>query len=181
LGPVDQSIQLGDGGTGLTAELNGYYNFTPKWGVYGNLYYLINPREQNGISTARGGTPTATALKYSTSTMSVPDQYLARGGANFSFHHFNASAGLRIEGVPSSDLIGGDKGFRRPGYAISAEPGLSYMSAGKTFFATIPIALMRNRTQSYSDKLRSSTEGILVHGDAAFADYLINIGMNIRF
>ena len=28
LGPVDQSIQLGDGGTGITLELNGYYAFS---------------------------------------------------------------------------------------------------------------------------------------------------------
>ena len=27
MGPVDQSIQLGDGGTGFTVELNGFYNF----------------------------------------------------------------------------------------------------------------------------------------------------------
>ena len=34
LGPVDQSIQLGDGGTGITAELNGFYNFFPcNWGI----------------------------------------------------------------------------------------------------------------------------------------------------
>jgi hypothetical protein len=32
------------------------------------------------------------------------------------------SGGIRIEGLPSSDLIGGDRGFRRPGYIISAEP-----------------------------------------------------------
>jgi hypothetical protein len=181
LGPVDQSIQLGDGGTGITMEANGYYNFTPQWGIYGNLYYLINPREQNGTSTARGGTPTATALKYTTSSMSVPDQYLARIGANLTKGAFNASAGLRLEGIPSSDLIGGDKGFRRPGYIISAEPGISYMTAKANFFATVPVALVRNRTKSYADKLRTSAEGIEVHGDAAFADYLINIGMNFHF
>ena len=28
IGPVDQSIQLGDGGTGITVELNGFYNFS---------------------------------------------------------------------------------------------------------------------------------------------------------
>src|SRR5688500_3479380 len=53
LGPVDQSIQLGDGGTGFTAELNGFYNLSHTWNLYGNLYYLVNPREQNGVSTSR--------------------------------------------------------------------------------------------------------------------------------
>ncbi|HTL07761.1 MAG TPA: hypothetical protein VL307_05870, partial [Chitinophagaceae bacterium] len=36
LGPVDQSIQLGDGGTGFTTEINAYYNFNRHIGVYGN-------------------------------------------------------------------------------------------------------------------------------------------------
>src|SRR4051812_47765299 len=44
---VDQSIQLGDGGTGFTVEANGYYNFTHNLSAYGNFYYLLNPREQN--------------------------------------------------------------------------------------------------------------------------------------
>jgi hypothetical protein len=55
LGPVDQSMQLGDGGTGVTLEVNAFYNFTSRFGVYGNFYYLINPREVNGTSTARSG------------------------------------------------------------------------------------------------------------------------------
>ncbi|HEY9361953.1 MAG TPA: hypothetical protein VIQ00_01735, partial [Chitinophagaceae bacterium] len=50
---VDQSIQLGDGGTGFTVEANTFYNFKSNFGVYGNFYYLINPREQNGVRTYR--------------------------------------------------------------------------------------------------------------------------------
>ncbi|TMI86984.1 MAG: hypothetical protein E6H06_20270, partial [Bacteroidetes bacterium] len=81
LGPVDQSIQPGDGGTGLTVELNGFYNFSHVVGVYGDGFYLINPREVNGTSTARGGTASASAKKYNTDVMSVPDLFMARGGA----------------------------------------------------------------------------------------------------
>ena len=32
IGPVDQSIQLGDGGTGFTLELKGYYNISHQFG-----------------------------------------------------------------------------------------------------------------------------------------------------
>jgi hypothetical protein len=53
LGPVDQSIQPGDGGTGITLELNGFYNFSHKIGAYGSFFYLSNPREVNGTSTTR--------------------------------------------------------------------------------------------------------------------------------
>jgi hypothetical protein len=181
LGPVDQSIQLGDGGTGFTTEINAYYNFTRNFGLYGNFYYLINPREQNGTSTARGGTVSATAIKYGTSTMSVPDQYMIRAGGNFSVNKFTASAGVRMECVPSEDLIGGSSGFRRPGYVLSVEPGLSYAFKNITAFATVPVAVERNRTQSYSDKLRSVDDGIKRQGDAAFADYAVNIGFSLRF
>lgn len=180
LGPVDQSIQLGDGGTGIAAELNAFKSLSHQWGIYGSFYYLINPREQNGVSTSRGGATSATNIQYFSSTMSVPDQYMARAGANFMTGHFTISGGLRIEGIPSSDLIGGDKGFRRPGYIISAEPSFSYMTKKGTFYLSVPVALERNRTRSYSDKLRSAATGSDVHGDAAFADYLVNLGFTLH-
>ena len=181
LGPVDQSIQLGDGGTGITAELNGFYNFSHVIGVYANFYYLANPREQNGVSTARGGTPNATALQYFTSVMSVPDQYMARGGVSVMAGPFTFSGGARIEAIPSSDLLGGDKGFRRPGIVISAEPVAAFQAKKLNFYVSVPVALQRNRTQSYSDKLRTAATGTKVQGDAAFADYSINAGVSFRF
>jgi len=112
--------------------------------------------------------------------MSVPDQYMARVGGNFTFDHLTASAGLRIEAIPSSDLIGGDAGFRRPGHVISIEPGLSYSVKKTTAFATVPFAIKRNRTQSAGDKLRTAATGTYAHGDAAFADYAINVGLSFK-
>ncbi len=181
MGPVDQSIQLGDGGTGIITELSGYYNFSHHSGVYGNFYYLINPREQNGVSTGRGSAVSAIATKYFTSTMSVPDQLMFRAGYSYMANALSVSGGVRIEAIPSSDLIGGDKGFRRPGYVISAEPVVSYMLKKVSLYASVPVALVRDRTQSYSDKLRTAESGTHVQGDAAFADYLVNVGMTLRF
>jgi len=180
LGPVDQSIQLGDGGTGFTTELNGYYQFSHHVGMYGSVYYLFNPREQNGTSNSRGAPANATSLTYNTSTHSVPDQFMARIGGNFNVKRFTGSAGLRVEGIPSKDLIGGSGGFRRPGYVVSIEPGVSYAFKKVTAFATVPVAIERNRTQSQSDKARTADGPNYVHGDAAFADYLISVGVNIR-
>ena len=180
LGPVDQSIQPGDGGTGFTFEINGFYNFTHQFGVYGNGYYLSNPRQVNGTSTARGGTPSATAKKYQTDVMSVPDVYMARGGAAYMVRNVTFSAGLRIEGLPSSDLIGGSLGFRRPGYIISAEPAITWVTKKVSFNLDVPIAIWRNRTQSNSDKRQSEDLSKHVQGDAAFADYLISAGITFR-
>ncbi len=181
LGPVDQSIQLGDGGTGFTTEINAYYNFSRQVSVYGNLYYLVNPREQNGTSTNRGAAPSASSVLYSSSTMSVPDQYMLRGGADFTVKDLIISVGVRDECLPVYDLIGGSRGFRRPGYIISVEPGLTYSFKTVNVYAYIPVAVKRNRTQSVPDKIRTKLTGVYSQGDAAFADYAVNIGCTVRF
>ncbi len=181
LGPVDQSIQPGDGGTGISAELNTFYNLSKRVSVYGNFYYLANPREQNGTSTARGAAPSATASRYGSSTMSVPDQYMLRAGVNFSTKLLTFSLGARDEGLPAKDLLGGSSGFRRPGYIISAEPGVTLKLKRANVYAYVPVALRRNRTQSFADKKRTSITGVYAQGDAAFADYSINLGATFRF
>ncbi|RDC64984.1 hypothetical protein [Adhaeribacter pallidiroseus] len=48
--------------------------------------------------------------------MSVPDQYMGRAGINYSRRSLVVSAGMRLEGIPVYDLIGGSGDFRRPGY-----------------------------------------------------------------
>ncbi len=181
-GPVDQSIQLGDGGTGITFELNGYYNFSHKVGVYGNFFYLSNPRDQNGVSNAHGGTPSANSVANGSSVMSVPDQYLIRAGVNMQFNNLTISAGMRDDCLPVHDLIGLSDGFRRPGYIISAEPGVTYVFSSKvSVYSFVPIAIVRDRTQSVPDKITTALTGKYTQGDAAFANCVVNIGANIRF
>lgn len=177
LGPVDQSIQLGDGGTSLSAEMNAFYKVSSSFSFYTNGYYLINPREQNGVSTARGGVPAASAIAYGSDVMSVPDQFMARLGASFSSHNFLVSAGARIEGVPAKDLVGGSNGFRRPGYVVSVEPVASYKAGHTQFYFSVPYAVKRDRIQSMPDKIRTEKTGVYAQGDAAFSDYTINFGV----
>jgi len=181
LGPVDQSIQLGDGGTGFTLEINAFYHLTKSVSVYGNFYYLSNPREQNSVSTARGGTASASAVANGSAVMSVPDQYMARAGFDISSRNFVFSLGAREECLTVHDLIGGSKGFRRPGFIISAEPGVTYNLKKVSLYAFVPVAIVRNRTQSVPDKISTELTGKMTHGDAAFADYAVNIGATIRF
>ncbi len=181
LRPVDQSIQLGDGGTGIITELNGFYNLSNRFGFYTNLYYLINPREVNGVRTYR---ETLSPVLANEAIMSVPDQYMARAGMNYSlggnWHNLSVMLGGRLEGIPVYDLTGGSEGFRRPGYVIGLEPGLNYMTKRLNFFVTVPVALERNRTQSVTDKENTKTTGTYRHGDAAFADYTLNLGMSVK-
>ena len=87
--PVDPSLQLGDGGTGFTTELNGYYLLSSKISLYGNMFYLINPRDQNSVSTLKGhpaGGPDYNGPYDEAATLtvnSVPDNYTVRFGGQF--------------------------------------------------------------------------------------------------
>jgi hypothetical protein len=177
LGPVDQSIQLGDGGTGITLEVNSFYNISRPVSLYFNGFYLSNPREQNGVSTARGGVASASSIGNGSDVMSVPDQFMFRIGANYSVSDFTFSGGMRMECVPAKDLIGGSNGFRRPGYVISAEPVVAYKVGKTQLYLSVPVAVQRNRTQSVPDKIRTEMTGVYTKGDAAFADYTINFGI----
>jgi len=40
LGPVEQSIQLGDGGTGVTTEYNAFFHVSHTLSIYNNGYYF---------------------------------------------------------------------------------------------------------------------------------------------
>jgi hypothetical protein len=182
LRPVDQSIQLGDGGTGLITELNGFYNLNQQFGFYTALYYLTNPREVNGMHTYR---ETLSPTLSNEAIMSVADQYMARLGVNYSLekslHGASLLLGGRLEGIPVKDLVGGSQGFRRPGYIISVEPGINYMFRKLNLFATVPVAIERNRRQSVTDKENTILTGTYRQGDAAFADYSINVGLSFKF
>jgi hypothetical protein len=168
---VDQSIQLGMGGWGITLGTEAYQR-VKKAVLYASGAYLLTPQEQNGVPNA-----SLAGVKFPTnpltSTMSIPDQYLADGGIAYpvpKIRGLAAKFGVRYEGVKVRDLIGGSLGFRRPGYALSVEPGLQYERAKNTWSVNIPVAVQRNRKRSVPDLIQGTA------GDAAFADYLILVG-----
>ena len=110
--------------------------------------------------------------------MSVADQYLYRGGFSHTVPKVRGLAmsfGTRMEGVPAHDVFGPSNGFRRPGYAISLDPGILYAHGDYTFALNGPWAVYRNRTRSVPDEQNG------IHGDAAFADFTILFSMSRRF
>ena len=113
LAPVDPAIQLGDGGTGITTEINAFYSISKTIDVFMNAFGLFNPREQNGVSNLKGRNPSSMETANNTTVMSVPDQYDIRGGATVEINDLVFSAAVRYERLPLKDLIGGNKGFRR--------------------------------------------------------------------
>ena len=171
LAPVDQSIQLGDGGTGITAELNAFYTIGKKIHLFGQGYYLINPRAQNGVSNLKGRLPTATQIKNNTTVMSVPDQFTIRGGLSYELKHFDLTAGLRYESVPVNDLIGGNKGFRRAASILSIEPGVTYKMKSILVFGLVGIPVRRNIMQNTQNDMTP----------AGFADIVYTLGIQCLF
>jgi len=140
---------------------------------------LSNPREQNGTRTFR---ETLSPSLANEAICSVPDQYMARAGFTYTATSgFSASLGGRIEGIPVNDLIGGSGDFRRPGFVISAEPSAMYSMHKVNIFASLPFALVRNRLQSVTDQENSVKFNKFVRGDAAFADYVVNLGIAVKF
>jgi hypothetical protein len=167
---ADQSIQAGDGGTGFSMDLQAYKPFLARTMLYFNGIYLFNPRNTNGVSTFR--------TQRGEEVMSVADQYLVRGGVSRAMpkvSRITLTFGGRMEGVPVRDLLGRSEGFRRPGYAISLDPGFMVTHKGYVFSCSVPFAVQRNRRRSVPDIANGR------HGDAAFADYTLVLGMSKSF
>jgi hypothetical protein len=181
---VDQSIQLGDGGVGISLEMQGYAQIFDGGALYFNGFYMSNPRETNN-TVNRVLNANSTRVDSITAFHSVADQFVVRLGINYNLlpkQGIAVGLGVRAEGVPSKDLIGGSEGFRRPGFIISVEPGVAYQRGNFIFSANVPYALYRKRTRSVADiAFGNDANGIPRNGDAAFADYAINLGVAYRF
>ncbi len=176
--PVDQSIQPGDGGFGLLLQGQAYYLMSTRVGFYVSGFYLFNPRETNGTHTFR---ETLSPVLENESIMSVPDQFSFRAGTSWVINPaWSLFGGVRYEGVPVEDVFGSSEGFRRPGNVLSVEPGLSFMAGRWNLNASVPVAVRRERPQSLTDRETEIETGQPRNGDAAFADYLINIGITYR-
>lgn len=180
LAPVNASISLGDGGTGVITELNTFYFFTRKINFYGNFYYLINPRDQSGVSTTNGKPPTTMQIKTGADVYSVPDIYSIRAGFNFNFPKITLSVGIRDEGVPFHDLVGGSDGLRRPGYNLSAEPGIVYKFKKTSLYAYIPVIVSRKILQNPTDALATKLTGIYTIGSGGSGDYSLFVGLQFK-
>jgi hypothetical protein len=172
---VDYSIQPGQGGWGMPFQWIAFKNVGSSQ-LYFNGSYTAMFQSINLNTLRTGAAPNAiTATQYN----SISDQYLLEGGIA---HPISKVKGLtftfgpRMEGAPARNLFPGDNlGFRRPGFAISLEPGFQYAHGGSVFTAQIGKAFYRDRTRSVPDTLTGG------HGDAAFADYVWLASYSYRF
>ena len=194
---MDQAIQPGDGGLGISVEMQGFVKIYR--GIYGfaNGYYLFNPKERNGtfksaptVVTDSSGNVLGTLTGYN--EYACPDQYFARAGFMTSvLKHKNLTFSLagRWEGIPRNDVFGGKVAYRRPGYVVAIESGVSYRTGQHSFSLFVPYNFIKDRIQSAADIARQNLQNSVitdkaqlthVQGDAAFADYSINLGYSYR-
>jgi len=179
LAAVNPSIQLGDGGTGIITELNTFYilNAARTLSLYGNFYYMANPREQNGTAITNGRVPPRIDSITNNIVLSVPDQFSIRGGATLNTKNWSFSGGVRYDGTPVNDLLGGSEGVRRAGYNFSIEPGVVYKIKGATIYTYVPIIVGRETKQTVSDLHKSDILNQYILTQGGFADYVIFVGI----
>jgi len=184
---MDQAIQPGDGGVGFSFEFQGFTHIYKSIYGFANAYYLFNPKESNGSFKSPPSTGLAGYNVYAS-----PDQYFARAGVMTSIlknKKLTLSLAGRMEGIPAYDVLGGQVAYRRPGYVIAIEPGVSYRMGNHSVSLFVPLNFIRNRIQSAADiatqNLRNAaitdpSKLVRVQGDAAFADYSISLGYSYR-
>jgi hypothetical protein len=165
--PVDQSIQFGDGGWGILFQTQMYRRVYKSLYAFGQGWYLMTPKDTTNVISPYPGV-----------RLSVPDIYSIRAGGAYSIKGvpgLSANLGMRIDGIPISDLVGGSNGFRRPGYSLYLDPGVSYVHGRTSFTFNIPVMV-------YRDFMRSNVDVQLGRpGGGDLAKYLIIAQYSIRF
>ena len=173
--PVDYSIQPGNGGYGMVVQWQGFRAVGNHLIFYTDGDYIASQGDTNGV--ARGATQsTTTPLE---NYVARSDQYLMEAGVSIPIPQVRGVAivfGPRDEGVPARNLFPNtNDGFRRPGFAVSAGPGVQYGRGSNILSASIFKAVHRDRTTSVPDEVYGT------HGDAAFAQYVWLASYTHRF
>jgi len=182
LSAVNPSIQLGDGGTGIITEVNVFYilNSTGTISLYGNFYYMANPREQNGTAITNGRIPPRIDSLANNIILSVADQFSIRAGAYYNLKNWSFSAGIRNEGTPVKDLIGGSEGIRRAGYNLSVEPGIIYKMKRASIYAYVPFIVDRKISQNLPDQFKTKYTGVYTVSPGGSGDYQVFVGVLLK-
>ncbi len=162
LRPVDPAIQPASGGWGIILGAHAFSSLffqslpSTSWlrytYAYGDAIYIFTPEEMSDVENTNGDQPALTAggqkaLRFN----SIPDQYLYRAGLSqlvWPSQGVSVSAGVRWEGIPAYDAIGGSNGFRLPGNAVSFEPGISIAHGHDYFSVSVPVAVHRHADRS---------------------------------
>jgi hypothetical protein len=165
--PVDQAVQLGDGGWGVIFQVQGYRQIFKRASGYGYGWYLMSPKDRTSVISPYPGVP-----------LSAPDVYSVRVGTGYAIRPeqgLSVNFGTRIDGIPIRDLVGDSNGFRRPGYSLYLDPGVSLRRGRNTFTVNVPVRVYQDFQRSLIDIQQGRPGG----GD--LAKVLIFAGYSVRF
>jgi hypothetical protein len=170
--PVHPGLQQGGGGWGILVEAQGYQRLAGPLSGYFFGAYQMSPRTVTDVRFS----PSVPA-----SVLSVTDVYHARAGFAYALlpaGGVSVSLGARIDGIPVGDVIGGDEGFRTPGYTLFLDPGLAVTRGKGSFTASVPVRLRG----TFKPNLNDQNAGPGPRGDRGdLASYLIFLGYAHRF
>jgi hypothetical protein len=166
--PADESAQLGTGGWELLLRAQGTAQITGPLFAYASGYYGLSLEETNGVANL------------DTTLRATPDTYSGRLGAAYLLPVLDeglvVSLGGRINGVTVKDLVGGgDLYWRRPGYVIYVEPGLTWTIGRNMASLSVPVRAYANKMDALLDVSLNRTLG------ASFASYLFLASYSRRF
>ena len=170
--PIDETFQMGNGGWELLLRAQGQAHISGPFAAYASGYYGFSLTETSGVMHhAPSGAPVA--------LRSVPDTYSGRLGVGYLLPFLEGlvlTAGGRINGVTTKDVFGGaDLYWRRPGYEVYVEPGISWTLGPNIASFSFPVGVYRRKFDSPLDVSQNVTRG------AAFVPYLVIASYARRF
>ena len=164
--PIDEAYQLGSGGWAALFFAQGSAQITGALFGYGSGYYGMSLKEHTEVINAG-------ALR------GVPDTYSGRLGLAYLlpvFQGFVVSFGGRINGVTVKDIVGGgDLYWRRPGYEVFVEPGITWTVGPNSASISVPLRVYQNKLDSLLDVSLNR------HVGADFVPYLFLASFARRF
>ena len=164
--PIDEAFQLGNGGWELLFRAQGTAALGGPFFAYGSGYYGLSLTMHTEVM--QGG-----------AFRGVPDTYSGRLGAAYLppfLEGLVVSAGGRINGVTVRDVIGGgDLYWRRPGYEIYVEPGLTWTFGSNMASFSFPVRAYQKKLDSLLD------QSLHRHIGSDFAPFLVVASFARRF
>ncbi len=171
--PVDEAVETGNGGWGVILQAQAFRRVAPRTFAYFTGSYLLSPGNQTDVTRAPAG------LQNSTVHYSVSDVYSGRLGVSYRLlpeQGLSLGLGGRIDGIPYHDLIGKSDGFRRPGYVVFVDPGMSFERGRSTFTFSAPVRIAQRLA---TQQLAMTSGGTIGAGDLAAVVFFV--GYTRRF
>jgi hypothetical protein len=177
-GPIDEAAQLGTGGWQLLLRAQGTTAITGPLFGYASGYYGLSLTEHTDVFNALAlrGDPDTYSGRLGAAYLTPFRLTGARDDAFANDEGLVVSLGGRINGVTVRDLVGGgDLYWRRPGYVIYVEPGLTWTLGANMATVSVPVRVYANKLQSLLEVSRNQ------HFGASFASYLFLASFARRF